>query len=495
MKTILTALTFLLTTSLFGQSTILTENFGNPSNTITCSSYDKWQNISNYKYKTSDVSPEIKADYKSGGYINASGGGNLSFEGGTNQYLDITGINTMGYAYLAVSFYVIEVGGEVSGDEISVLVSDNGGEFKELNLGNDAIGTSYSRRLIENGIPNSKNLAIRIVYTPSNKGVKIRIDDLKLLGCFTPSVPSVTYEPTACLFEVINLPSNTFIQTAPNGTDVNPVGVILSSGNYYLRTVSTTMGCSSVWSEPVKFYVQVSKMPKITKHPTSSISVFNKATEYNFTANADTTFLWEVSKNNGVTWEEIENTPPYRINGDTLSIRFTDEVKKFNGYQYRITTYGSACKVSSTAGTLFIPDTSNDNIVYFNADKFFTVINITWVTYKEKNLEEFVIERADSKMKWEKIGALTAMHNTDGRYGYSFYDNYPISNSLYYRIKVVKEDNTTLYTPIIAVIKNTDGTPNKQYYSLLGEVVSQLQKDKYYIVVVDGTATRVVLSK
>jgi hypothetical protein len=495
MKTILTSLAILLTTTFFGQSTILTENFGNSSNTITCSSYNKWQNIANYKYKTGDISPEIKSDYKSSGYIGASGGGNLSFEGGMNQYLDIYGVNTMGYSYLAVSFYIIEVGGEVNGDEISILVSDNGGEFKKLNLGYDAIGTSYTRRLVENGVPNSKNLTIRILYTPSNKGVKIRIDDFKLLGCFTPSVPAVAYAPTACMFEVINLPSNTFIQTTANGTDVNPVGVILNSGNYYLRTVSTTMGCSSVWSQPVKFYVQVNKMPKITKNPTSSISVYNKSTEYKFIANADTTFFWEVSKNNGSTWEEIENISPYRINGDTLSISFTDEVKKFNGYQYRISTYGSTCNVSSTAGTLFIPESSTDNIVAFNAYEFFTVINVTWVTHKEKNIEQFVIERAVSDMKWEKIGSLVAMHNTDDNFTYSFYDNYPQQEMSFYRIKIVKEDNSTSYTPIIAVIRNTEKVNSKQYYSLLGEVVNSLEKDKYYIEVIDGSATRVVLAK
>lgn len=495
MKNILTAIFTLLTSLVFSQTLILGENFGKPVTNITCSSYNKWQDKLNYTYKTSDISPEIKTDYKSSGYINASGGGNLSFEGDTYQYLEISGINTIGYSYLALSFYMMEISAESSGYEVAILISDNGGEFKELNLGSMVVSSAYGRVLVEKGIPNSKNLTIRILYLSSNKKVKVRIDDFKLLGCLTPSVPPVTYAPTACMFEVLNLPTNTFIQTSPTGVEISPVGVILNSGTYYLRTVSTTMGCSSVWSQPARFYVQVTKMPSITKNPICSISTFNKTTEYNFIANADTAFFWEVSKNNGSTWEEVKNESPYKINGDTLSISFTKEVKNFNGYQYRITTYGSTCNVSSTAGTLFIPEASTDNIVFFSADEFFNIIKVTWGTYKEKDISKFIIERADSKMQWVEIGSLMAMHTTDGNYNYSFYDNFTKPIIYYYRIKIIKDDLTFTYTPIITLIKNGEVITNKEYYSLLGELTTVLEKDKYYIEVINGVAKRIVSPK
>lgn len=494
MKNLLILLSILISKTIFGQTTILGENFGKPSSNITCSSYNKWQNASLYKYETSDISPEIKIDYKSSGYINASGGGNLSFEGGVYQYLDISGINTIGYSNLSISFYTIKLDKEIDNHEISILISDNGSKFRELVIDKEPIDSRYSRQVIESDIPNSKNLKIRILYVPSNKNTKIRIDDFKLTGCLIPKVPSVYYKPTACMFEVLNLPSNTFIQTSPTGIEMNPVAVILNSGYYYIRTVSTSLGCSSVWSQPEKFYVNVRKLPSITKNPITSIAIYNNSTTYKFIANADTTFYWEVSKDNGLNWIEVEDKSPYRINNDTLEINFTKEVKNFNGYQYRISTYGTTCRVSSTAGTLFIPESSTDNIISLYADEFFTAINVYWSTYKEKNIEKYSIERSDYDMNWVEIGSVPAMHNTNGKYNYSFYDNFTSLNfSVLYRIKIVKEDNTVSYSPIVTVTKAND-EPSKKYFSLLGNEVLTLERDTYYIEVIDGQAKRVILT-
>lgn len=497
MKNILTFIFVLLTQIIYSQSSIVSENFGNPSSSIACYSYQKWQGINKFTYKTGDLSPEIRNDHQSNGYINASGGGNLSFEGDELQYLDISGINTIGFANLSINFYAANIGRDISNDEISIIISDDYGKFIELELNSNTIGSNYGKKTVISDIPNSKNLSIRILYTPSDKDVKIRIDDFKLLGCLIPVIPTVSYAPTACMFEVLNLPSNTFIQTSSSGTDVNPVNVILSSGNYYIRTVSTTMGCSSVWSQSAKFYVTVHKKPTITRNPIPSLAVFNKESTYSFIASADTSFYWEVSKDNGSTWGEIKSEGPYFINGDTLRIKFTNDVKWFNGYQYRITTNGSGCKVSSTAGTLFVPEPSNNCMESLFVEKYFTIMGVSWTTNKEKDISHYQIERADSKMNWSYIGMIVAMHNTDSRHNYLFYDNFPITGTAFYRIKIIKEDGGYNYTPVIVVNNDeiSDNNSEKIYYTLLGEITTNLERNNYYIEVVNGVAKRVVSTK
>ncbi len=492
---LLVVLTF-LSLDIFSQSIIFSEDFGVPDTDIASSNYTKWQYSSSYKYTTSNIPPLIKSDYKSSGYINASGGGNLGFKGDLVQYLEISGINTMGFADLTINFYAIKLGDEVTDGEISIWVKDNNSEFKKLVLNSDLISVEYGRKTAIN-IPNSKNLSLRILYTSSNNDVEIRIDDFKLLGCLIPAVPAVTYSPTACMFEVLNLPSNTFVQTIPTGTDINPVNVILTSGNYYLRTVSTTLGCSSVWSSPAKFYVKIDKLPKITKNPTSNVTILNRLSTYNFIASADTTFLWEFSKNNGDSWEVVKNEYPYKINGDTLSISFDDESDEINGYQYRISTYGSTCNVSSTAGRLMVPKYITDNLIALNAEEFFTIIDVSWVTFKEETMEKFIIERSINEINWEFVGSLMAMHNTDDQHKYTFYDNYSLKNNVFYRIKIIKDDGSIVYSPTISINEKEelDSMANKRYYSLLGELVTVFEKDKYYIEVVDGIAIRVVSSK
>jgi hypothetical protein len=79
---------------------------------------------------------------------------------------------------------------------------------------------------------------------------------------------------------------------------------------------------------------------------------------------------------------------------------------------------------------------------------------VNWYTKDEMNTKEFFVERSTDGVSFEKVGALNALGNSQGRTDYNILDN--IENVrdaqvIYYRIKLMDIDNKYYYSNTISV--------------------------------------------
>jgi len=87
---------------------------------------------------------------------------------------------------------------------------------------------------------------------------------------------------------------------------------------------------------------------------------------------------------------------------------------------------------------------------------------IEWKTFSEQNINHFEIEVAKGDLNFqnnnfEKIGQVTSPGNSNSERSYSFTDNETGKLAIrYYRLKIVYNDNTFIYSPVRPVVFNDD---------------------------------------
>ncbi|MBD3904330.1 T9SS type A sorting domain-containing protein [Chryseobacterium sp. Ch-15] len=185
MKKIYSFLSILLTSLLFAQTTIYSENFGNPTTTTLLTAYSGYQNSSPIVYSgTADV----RTSNPSEGYTGASGSGSVFFgnvtsaSGNPAKTLMIEGIDTSNYTSIALTFGHYKGTNDAS-NQLTIEVSPNGSSWSMLSYTRPT-GTGTSNWVLispAGTIPATANLRIRITNVlDSNAG--FRVDDIKLTG-------------------------------------------------------------------------------------------------------------------------------------------------------------------------------------------------------------------------------------------------------------------------------------------------------------------------
>jgi hypothetical protein len=116
-----------------------------------------------------------------------------------------------------------------------------------------------------------------------------------------------------------------------------------------------------------------------------------------------------------------------------------------------------------------------------------TAALLTWSTASEVNSDHFEIEKSYTGKDWQKIGGIPAKNLSSEKVDYSFVDQNPGSNVMYYRLKMVDSDGSYAYSRIqsihfdinsyIAVFPNPVET-DKQLQLLLGD--SKVSKISIY---------------
>ncbi len=196
MKNIYSLLSFLVTSVLFAQTVIYSENFGNPSATTLLTAYTGFQNTSPFTYSgTADVRSTTPSDY-----TGASGQGCVflgaftTASGTPAKTLIVSGINTAGYQNLTLSFGH-QKGTNAGSNELKVEVSADGTNWSPLTYSrNTGSGTSVWLVVTPTGtIPSTQNLSIRFT-NPLDSNVGFRVDDLKLTGTQTLAVNNAKKE-------------------------------------------------------------------------------------------------------------------------------------------------------------------------------------------------------------------------------------------------------------------------------------------------------------
>lgn len=196
MKNIYALLTLLVTSFVFAQTTIYSENFGNPTATTLVTAYTGYQNAAPITYSgTADVRNTTPSDY-----AGASGQGCVFLSGVTSasgnpaKTLIISGIDTSGYQDLILSFGQ-QKGTNASSNELKVEVSTNGTDWTPLTYTRPSgAGTSVWLVITPTGtIPSASNLMIRFT-NPLDSNVGFRVDDVKLTGTQTLAANQVKKE-------------------------------------------------------------------------------------------------------------------------------------------------------------------------------------------------------------------------------------------------------------------------------------------------------------
>lgn len=188
MKKMYSFLSILLTSLLFAQATIYSENFGNPTATTLLTAYSGFQNSSPIVYSgTADVRTSAPSE----GYTGASGNGcgylgNVTtLSGNPIKTLIVEGINTTNYTGIAMTLGHYK-STNAANNELTIEVSANGTTWAPLTYTRPT-GTATSNWVLispAGTIPATANLRIRITNVlDSNAG--FRVDDIKLTGTAT----------------------------------------------------------------------------------------------------------------------------------------------------------------------------------------------------------------------------------------------------------------------------------------------------------------------
>ncbi len=104
----------------------------------------------------------------------------------------------------------------------------------------------------------------------------------------------------------------------------------------------------------------------------------------------------------------------------------------------------------------------NDNplpveLISFTADCYGNTADLIWQTASETNNKGFIIERSYDAENFAQIGFVNGAGNSNRITSYSFTDNKPENNEVYYRLKQVDTDNKfTLSNIVITDCKNID---------------------------------------
>ncbi|HPG12962.1 MAG TPA: hypothetical protein PLU37_15625, partial [Chitinophagaceae bacterium] len=163
------------------QVTIFSENMGTPVSTTVVSAYTGWQNGSPITFSSGSPEVDVRTSSASSGYTGASGGGNVFITSATGRFLEIAGINTVGYTNIALSLGHFK-STTAGNNELTIEVSEDGISYSALTYSR-ATGSGTANWILLNPsgtIPATANLRIR--FTQTSTTTQFRIDDVVLTG-------------------------------------------------------------------------------------------------------------------------------------------------------------------------------------------------------------------------------------------------------------------------------------------------------------------------
>lgn len=117
--------------------------------------------------------------------------------------------------------------------------------------------------------------------------------------------------------------------------------------------------------------------------------------------------------------------------------------------------YGCATLSSSGASACTVLPVSLNN---FAAEYISNHVELTWSTAEEINFDHFVIERSPDAGSWQSLGTVYSKYSSIGN-TYYFTDGAVLSNTTYYRLRIVDKDGKISYSKIINI--NTGDITNQ----------------------------------
>jgi len=170
--------------------TIFNETMGAASSATEIVNYTGWLNYGSVSYSgTADA----RSTYNSAGdYTGASGGGNVYFVGGMNDYFQISGLNTTGYRNIRLSLALYKAnsttstGNAENGSNFMIRYSVDGGQSWRRIPINIPTGSgtmeTYNWRALTANLPATDNLTLCFTNIGTTEPVHFRLDDVTLTG-------------------------------------------------------------------------------------------------------------------------------------------------------------------------------------------------------------------------------------------------------------------------------------------------------------------------
>lgn len=138
--------------------------------------------------------------------------------------------------------------------------------------------------------------------------------------------------------------------------------------------------------------------------------------------------------------------------GSSDKIRWWDsggaQVAQLSGGDVEFTGPITVTDGTSTPG---INDPLPVSILYIEAERRETVVNIYWGTTIEENNDYFTIQRSSNGISWESIGKIDGAGNSNSLINYEFLDKAPLSTSSYYRIKQTDFDGQSSVSDVVYI--------------------------------------------
>jgi hypothetical protein len=97
-------------------------------------------------------------------------------------------------------------------------------------------------------------------------------------------------------------------------------------------------------------------------------------------------------------------------------------------------------------------------LISFEAAVKEKAILISWTTTGESHNRGFEVQRSADGNEWQTINfiASKSSNNSNGRFDYDYWDNYPLMGQNLYRLKQIDDDGTFTYSDVTAVNFHTD---------------------------------------
>jgi endonuclease I len=128
-------------------------------------------------------------------------------------------------------------------------------------------------------------------------------------------------------------------------------------------------------------------------------------------------------------------------------------------------------------------------LLYFNATKLFSHVQLQWATASECNNHFFTVERSADLKAWAVVGNVDGAGNSSTTKTYSLMDTKEVVNTVYYRLKQTDFDGRFKYSEIVSVSNNQIGGNGIELYPnpnngllMVSGVTSQAQVKIYDIV-------------
>jgi hypothetical protein len=227
---------------------------------------------------------------------------------------------------------------------------------------------------------------------------------------------------------------------------------------------------------------------------TASSNVFNAATQ--FATNSWTSGFTVAAAD----FQSIDPTLAYgarQADGSLPDIAFL-HLKPTSLLRNRGTSVGLPFNgIAPDLGAFETAETTPVSLTNVSVKKQFETIVVNWQTASETNNAYFAIERSDNALDFKTIGQVKGAGTTGTPQYYAYFDDIPLPNINYYRIKQVDFDGKSTNSKIIAIDNAVKSSGIlKMDPSVYNGILSvDIQSDDLAVLRISDVSGRVVLSK